>query len=294
MVCGGKIQNRNLRGGAGRVGVGLAVALILMSLRGGVQAQDCGALTPYKSNYAMLAYDTLNSPPRHARELIFHLSFEIETCFLPHVYLAYSQASFWQIFDTSRSSPFRETNYNPEIFYRREWGQWPWMNGRVAAQIGYEHESNGQGPALNESGQPVNLSRSWDRTYLWLWWHSETEHPVVAAFKWWYRKPEQVKVDPLQVQGDDNPTIQDRLGKGELYLGAPLSRRAGLLAMLRKGRKDKTGTLSLDYVVETQVPGVFLLLRFFQGYGESLIDYDRRVERYGLGLSFSDPMAQFR
>src|SRR5690606_28087002 len=64
--------------------------------------------------------------------------------------LAYTQKAFWQIYDTDNSRPFRETNYNPEIFLR-------YGPKNLFMDLGYEHESNGK-------SDPD--SRSWDTAYL--------------------------------------------------------------------------------------------------------------------------------
>jgi phospholipase A1/A2 len=62
------------------------------------------------------------------------------------LYLGYTQLSKWNIYD--RSSPFKETNYNPSIFYENipnfEWFDF--------YRIGfYEHKSNGRDGAVSRS-----------------------------------------------------------------------------------------------------------------------------------------------
>jgi len=255
--------------------------------------QDCGRLLPYKSSFVQVGYDTLAPPERHHREIIFDFSFQYETCFLPMLHIGYSQHSFWQFFDEKRSSPFRETNYNPEIFYRRRFGYSERIKGRPGLQAGFEHESNGRGPTVDEYGNNVNMSRSWDRGYVWAWWKNGREGPFVIGLKWWQRKKEQDKRDPLAPLGDDNPQIEDFTGKGEFYLGFSTSERAGLLIMMRKGRRDHHGTVRMEYIFNSGIEGGYMQLIYFSGYGESLIDYDRRVERYGLGMSFHGMLSMF-
>ena len=74
----------------------------------------------------------------------------------PPLYFAYSQRSFWSLYDAERSRPFRETVFNPEVFYR-------WIPKSATQELnwgldgGYEHESN---------GQDIPESRSWDRLYI--------------------------------------------------------------------------------------------------------------------------------
>ena len=50
-------------------------------------------------------------------EAVFQISAK-HRLFGSRFYFAYTQISFWQAYDHYNSAPFRETNYNPEIFYR--------------------------------------------------------------------------------------------------------------------------------------------------------------------------------
>ena len=86
-------------------------------------------------------------------ELKFQFSFKQQL--YDGLYFAYTQKSFWRVLDGEDSRPFRETNYNPELFWRLlrttpeglSWG----------GDLGFEHESNG-------AREPT--SRSWNRLYL--------------------------------------------------------------------------------------------------------------------------------
>ncbi|MGE5152849.1 MAG: phospholipase A, partial [Bdellovibrio bacteriovorus] len=70
------------------------------------------------------------------------------------VWAAYTQQSQWQVYNDELSRPFRETNYQPELFasYNPDLSlggfHWRLLN------LGYNHQSNGR-------SDPI--SRSWDR-----------------------------------------------------------------------------------------------------------------------------------
>jgi phospholipase A1 len=178
-------------------------------------------------------------------------------------YFGYTQKSFWQAYDFSNSSPFRETNYNPEIFYRTggtsvDFGKWE-------MDIGFEHESNGQSGAT---------SRSWNRLYiapylprrdsLWYW-------------KLWYRIP-------VDIGKDDNPDILDYMGYGELHYKKRFAHGQLIHAMLRCNASTGYGAISINYSIPGPSDNYFYLIRLFSGYGESLIDYNHEVNRIGFGI----------
>lgn len=181
-------------------------------------------------------------------------------------YFGYTQKSFWQAYDIGNSSVFRETNYNPEIFYRT--GLDTVRFGKWKMDIGFEHESNGQGGAA---------SRSWNRVYAApylprpdsLWY-----------FKFWYRVP-------VDLGTDDNPDILDFLGYGELHYRQRIANGHLLHAMVRGNPGTGKGAISLNYSIPGPSDNYYYLLRLWSGYGESLIDYNRSVNRIGLGFIFA-------
>ena len=131
--------------------------------------------------------------------------------------------------------------------------------------------------ALHQSnGRSLPLSRSWDRLAL----TAAIERPNwVVQLRPWYRFPE-------SSSDDDNPDIEDFLGRADLHI---VHRRGEheLSWMLRhslRGDEHSRGALQFDWS--------FPLVRFlrghvqlFEGYGESLIDYNHRATYVGLGVS---------
>lgn len=181
--------------------------------------------------------------------------------------------SWWQLYSTRISSPFRETNYQPEVFYsvpssRRPFGL------RPTVTVGIEHQSN---------GQVQSLSRSWNRIYLGLLLEGDRFY---AQLKPWYRIPEPVKTDPESPRGDDNPDIQDFFGYGELSLGW---RGDFLSAFGQVHGNPVTGkgaiSVSVSFPLFQRFRGV---VHYFNGYGDSLIDYDNFQQRLGLGILLSN------
>ena len=245
-------------------------------------------LQAYKENYFIYTRDYADHS-RHAVqsqrqwvEARFQFSLKshiLHTRYFP-LYFGYTQKSFWQVFDEDGSRPFRENNYNPELFLML------FQNTRHPMQVGlWEHESN---------GQVISHSRSWDRYYLWPTYQFSPD--VSMGFKYWWRYREDPKTSPEDPLGDENPTILDYLGRFELSFNLAWQ-GSGLAGKIRKGRADPDGTYQLDYrfpakwlfgwaqPVVTFSPKTHALFTYFYGYGESLIDYDESVKKAGLGVA---------
>lgn len=181
--------------------------------------------------------------------------------------------SWGQLYNTDLSSPIRETNYSPEIFYQVPL-QWAPYGGNTALVVGFEHQSN---------GQVQGLSRSWNRLYTTLIYQ---RGQFVASIRPWYRIPERAKASPDEARGDDNPAILDFMGHGELNVSWRKSNREYSFS----GRAN-TSTGNGAVTVEMTFPFVAKFRGFvqlFSGYGDSLIDFDHFQQRIGVGVSLTN------
>ncbi|MCC2617412.1 phospholipase A [Aestuariibacter halophilus] len=194
---------------------------------------------------------------------------------LDGVYFGFTVKSFWQLYNSDASKPFRETNYEPEVFY--EWHSDIRFLGYDfnIARLGINHQSNGQSGIR---------SRSWNRIYASLLFSDQDEFYFLKA---WYRIKEEEKLDPNDVTGDDNPDITHYLGHLELGYGTRFGKWQ-LMTMLRNNLKssDNKGSieLNLTYPVTERYS---VLLQYFNGYGDSLIDYNRHQQRIGIGVQLT-------
>lgn len=242
------------------------------------------SITPYRPTYILpLAYNANpNEAPYQAagsdllpepNEIKFQFSFRVpvaEGIFFGKGYLSfgYTQQSYWQAYNGRSSSPFRENNYEPELIFafpidEKALG----MRWRLAG-LSLNHQSNGR-------SEP--LSRSWNRVMLEL---IAERGDFYASLKPWWRVPE-------PKQSDDNPDIEKYLGNFELRM---LQKYEGhtLGVMLRNNlRSENRGAIQLDYTfpIGDRLRGY---LQIFNGYGESLIDYDHYNNRIGVGVMLTD------
>jgi phospholipase A1 len=270
----------------GRALPGLLAAGLLVLSGVAARGQELPiTLELHKPIFFLTGWDFTNPRDRTDKEIEFQVSIKKRLFDAVPLYFAYTQRAFWQFYDQKDSRPFRTQDHNPELFLEPApvslWG------GSLNASFGVEHESN---------GMAVNGSRSWDRAYAWPRWEFPWLEHFGVGLKAWLRFPEPRKSNPSDAGGDDNPDILGYLGHGELTLsqrshgeGEELPYRRVSL-MLRKGDLPGTETfrLDLDYHLYRMWnffnKGIYFRVHVFQGYGESLMDYNRRAQKIALGF----------
>ncbi len=180
--------------------------------------------------------------------------------------LAYTHHAWWQLYNAARSRPFRETNYLPELFVRTlEPTKFHLFSARlVAIDYGYMHESNGQ----------INiLSRSWDRLFARSYFVSGTN---AFSLSLWWRIP-----DPPN--DDDNPQILKYMGIGRLEYRKSIEK---FTLEAKMGIAEKPG---FEFVASYPWRDHF---RWYAnahfGYGQSMIEYDHSVQRFGIGIALEE------
>lgn len=252
-------------------------------------------LTPHKRNY-ILPFSfkkTPNAEPyidskdqlfdlRHT-EAEFQLSIKIlmrEGIFDDngHLYLGYTNHVFWQVYNRDASAPFRETNHQPELIlsFQNDWEIFGFRN--VLNEGVINHQSNGQ------SGK---LSRSWNRVMLNSVFEKEN---LVFTFTPWYRLPEDKKKTPDDARGDDNPDIEKFMGNFEL--SSAYKRKDDIYSVLLRNnlRSNNKGAveLSWSFPISRKSQNLRGYIKYFNGYGHSLIDYNDHTQVLGVGVVFTD------
>lgn len=213
-------------------------------------------------------------------EVKFQFSFKfnvIDAFYHDHFLLAfaYTNLSFWQLYNSRNSAPFRETNHEPDLFLEYHPRSVKDINEGAFYRLGFVHQSN---------GQDTPTSRSWNRIYIQGIFNLGY---LVASLKTWYRIPETEKDNPLAAGGDDNPDIERYLGNYELQLTQKWG-SSTITAFWRNNlRKENRGSIELgwSFPLNENYKGY---VQFYNGYGESLIDYNHPVSRVGAGFLMAD------
>lgn len=233
---------------------------------------------PYKNNYIIFGSmrNRDDAPPFSGQDLDIRFELGMQFSLFPHagdftllepIKFGYSQRSWWDISESS--SPFKEHNYNPEVFW--DFARARQVFGRESGvalldQAGYEHQSNGRdGPE----------SRSWDRLYV------QKHFRFSEMFSW------TVKVWDVVNLGDENKDIEDYLGNVEITTHLDLNNWAKI--DLRTSKGDETSKIS--YQLDLSIPmsrwvNSRFFISYYDGYGEALINYDRKSRSLRTGFHF--------
>ena len=216
--------------------------------------------------------------PREGWNARFQLSFKYrlfdqsagfgaERPWLSGIYFGYTQSSLWDL--SAESKPFRDTSYRPSFFWR--WARADnvtWIDG---ARVGFEHESNGQAGENSRTINTLFLRPEWR----WASGRGELEFtPKIYTY----------------LTNHENPDIAQYRG----YVDWRVRHDAGgqwiTTAVARVGTAGK-GSLEVDLSRRTRdlkvgpVSG-YLHFQFFNGYGESILDYNvRRTSQIRIGLA---------
>lgn len=240
-------------------------------------------LYPYETNYLLTTYAShINKKPiesyswaEHAQkvEAKFQISLGIpiwrgvlgENSLLA---ASYTQRSWWQAFNHKQSSPFRETNYEPQIFlaWLTDWQLAGWTVREV--EVGLNHQSNGR-------SEPT--SRSWNRGYMRI---AAVNDNWLVELKPWFRFNESSRKD-------DNPDMIKYMGHYRAKIGYQLG--------------DSVFSVSGNYNWSSGYGGAEagwsyplskhtrLYTQVFSGYGESMIDHNyKQTVRVGVGIMLND------
>ena len=187
---------------------------------------------------------------------------------------AFTQRSLWDI--NATSSPFYDTSYIPELMYesltsmaanKNQWFTW------LGYQLGYKHESNGRDGSISRSANTVYFrpALAFGRLDHWHLLVMPEIHAYVGGLS-------------------DNPDLRNYRGNGQLrlFLGRPNG--PALMATGIAGEEFDHGSVQLDLTIPFRTRWLsfesFLLLQYFNGYGESLIAYNRKSATIRAGLSF--------
>jgi phospholipase A1 len=196
------------------------------------------------------------------------------------VWFGYTQQSYWQLFNGSISRPFRTTDHEPEVLYI--------YPHQIPLAGGWNYRLSGLGLVHQSNGQSLPLSRSWNRVYL-MGAAEKTlgqDSGLILQGRIWDRLKE-------SSGNDDNPGIENYIGRAEVTGSWQINKANTVGVTVRHSlRKEARGSARFDWMMAPASSPNYTGLRYhvqlFSGYGDSLVDYNRKRNVLSIGLSLVD------
>jgi outer membrane phospholipase A len=220
-----------------------------------------GFIQPHRSVFMLVGDNSMNT--------LLQVSLKYELWRNSNLYLGYTQLSMWQLFYPS--SPFRDHNFNPEIFYRFTHLQ----KYDFTADVGQEHKSNGR-----ESGPD---DRTMDSTYV----SAEKGFTIGGVRVGFANKLYAV------YRTFGNESLKDYLGywKTGLTIGfdVPWLENEQLFANFIPGISSDLSKSTLEAGARFRTPfgqdfSPYFMVQYWRGYTAMLLDYDKFSEGFRVGI----------
>ena len=221
----------------------------------------------YKDTYFVGGTALNTKPTEFNSDVKFQISFRhrLTKSILPlhsHLFLQYSQKAIWNVFE--ESLPFHDLNFNPGIGLQNL----VVYNGKLVGNgtIMLEHESN---------GRDGEASRSWNKvTFAYA---AVIDPRLEVYFKTWI---------PI-IDGQQNKDILKYCGifqTGTQFISANRRWVADVTFVKRQGWNLNFNTILNVGFRFSKKDNQYLMLHFYDGYGENLLDYNKYHCRLRIGL----------
>lgn len=221
----------------------------------------------YRDNYFIVGTEIFKKSDEYNSDAKFQVSIRqrLTNSTLPfktHFYLTYTQKAFWDVF--RESFPFRDLNFNPGLGLGR-----PLIyNNRFMGMLSFEfeHESN---------GKDGDASRSWNKVTLGTLLTFNDNWALQA--KAWI---------PI-VDGENNKHITSYSGLGLLALSymSPKSKYNASLVYTKRAGAFFDGNILFNFSIRLfSDDNQYLFLEYYNGYGESMLQFDQYRQRIRLGI----------
>lgn len=221
----------------------------------------------YKDNYFIVGTDMFKKPNRTNSDAKFQVSIRhrLTNSILPfktYIFLTYTQKAFWDVF--KESFPFRDLNYNPSIGLGRALVRHNRFLGTVSLQ--FEHESNGK------DGED---SRSWNKVTFGT--------SLMFNDRWTFQSKAWIPI----VDGENNKDIVKYAGWGFIGMeySSPKRKYNASCVVTKRGGANLNANITLNFSIRLfSDDNQYLFLEYYNGYGESMLEYNQYRQRLRLGI----------
>ena len=221
----------------------------------------------YKDNYFTIGTSIGSKPSRTNSDVKFQISISqrLTKSVLPwhsYLYLFYSQKAMRNVFE--ESLPFHDLNFNPGI----GWSKLIISKGRLVGKVSLilEHESNGRDGEASRSWNKISLSGA-----------AFIDPNIMVHAKYWI---------PI-IDGQGNKDILKYSGIYQAGIQGITNNKRWVFDLTFVKRKgwNLNGNIIAN-VGFRLFPNAnqFLMLHYYNGYGENLLDYNKFHSRLRIGL----------
>ncbi len=189
------------------------------------------------------------------------------------LHLGYTQTAFWDL--AAKSRPFTDTIFQPALFYQYDLERPSFLPAasHLRVSAGFEHQSNGKDGIDSRS---LNLG------YI----EPEITFPLAHDLNLNLRARGWVYLGDLT----DNPDIGDFRGNGLIAVGIGDPNGLMLTSELRGNPGGGKGNFQIDLSyplnrILFRNLDLYVFGQLYSGYGESLIDYNRKDTRLRFGIA---------
>lgn len=179
----------------------------------------------------------------------------------PDLWMSYTGLSKWAL-TSKQSSPFEETNYSPA-----QWLAWGTGGDQFVSELklGNLHQSN---------GEPDPTSRAWDRLFAEVTFRAG---PLSLYLTPWY---------VYRIESRSNPDIRKYLGDGAATVTYTGESFHGACEVRYSEQLNTISAFQIDYARKLLWTWhrFYVYAQYFEGYGEFMIDYNKRSSGLLVGL----------
>lgn len=221
----------------------------------------------YKDTYFVGGTVLGGTPTEYNSDVKFQISFQqrLTKSVLPghtYLYLFYTQKAIWHVF--RNSLPFYDLNFNPGIGLSKH----IIMKNRLLGKLTLlaEHESNGRDGIASRSWNKISLAgEAYISPYLMA--HAKYWIPIVDG---------QYNRDILRYMGIYQAGFQAKSHDDKWVLDMTLVKRKGW-------NLNFNTIVQLGYRINHN-SNQFIMLQYYNGYGEHMLDYNQYHSRLRIGL----------
>ena len=221
----------------------------------------------YKDNYFVVGTDLLKTPTKTNSDAKFQVSIRNRMTnstlpFKTYLFLTYTQKAFWDVFQ--ESFPFRDLNFNPTVGLGRALVRKNRFLGTITMQL--EHESN---------GKDGDDSRSWNKITF--------GSILLMNDKWSLQSQVWIPI----VDGENNSDIVSYKGWGFIAADYTSPKRKfgfGCVVTKRAGSFFDANITINGSVRIFSDDNQYLFFEYYNGYGESMLDYKEYRQRFRIGF----------